>query len=164
MAVMLICFWGMAVVFGGIGGGLLYYYFQQRRKAQTSSGWPATEGKIVRSWVKTSTSWDSDYRTRTTAYYPAVQYEYTVLGKTYTGSRISFGGTAGKSTRRAAEAALEGYPVGASVTVYYNPHNPQDAVLERTMHGGPLMLIVGATFGASAVCLFLTSLLLAFSK
>ncbi len=61
---------------------------------------------------------------------PSVAYEYMLDGKTFCGKRISL-----------AEVIPEGeietipnrYPMGASVTVYYDPANPCQAVLERDL-------------------------------
>jgi ABC-type multidrug transport system fused ATPase/permease subunit len=63
--------------------------------------------------------------------YAAVAYEFTANGRTVRGSRIGIG-----DDNRGADAAptVARYPVGAAVTVYYDPNNPTHCVLER---GGP---------------------------
>jgi hypothetical protein len=57
-----------------------------------------------------------------------VRYEYRVDGKRYTGDRVSLGEDLGNF--QVAET-LARYPVGATVTVYYDPAKPTQAVLER---------------------------------
>ncbi len=155
MTLAILWFGCSALIFGMAGAALLYTYFQQRGEARASAGWPATEGKIIHTEVRASSSGDS----LNTVYYPQIRYEYSVLGQTYTGSQITFGGTPAKNTLREAKKALAAYPYGASVTVYYNPENPQDAVLKRTLRGGALMLTLGSVFILSAGCLILAGLL-----
>jgi hypothetical protein len=57
-----------------------------------------------------------------------VTYEFKVDGKTRKGSRVSIGEDLGNV--EVAETLIR-YPAGADVTVYYNPNNPEQAVLER---------------------------------
>ncbi len=162
MAFGVLCFGSFVLIFGAVAAWLLFTYFQQRRKAGESAGWPATQGKIVLSTVKASTtrhSTDSGMWVERTSYFPKVQYEYSVMGKTYTGGRIAFGASKGFSSRAGAEKVLERYPVGATVTVYYNPDNPADAVLEREMRGGGSLLFVGFAFALATACLLFAALL-----
>jgi hypothetical protein len=68
-----------------------------------------------------------------------VQYSYEVKGERYEGNRITpglqWGGTG-------AEKVIDRYPVGARVTVYYDPKNPSEALLERNPPGYVLWLWV----------------------
>lgn len=57
-----------------------------------------------------------------------IHYEYRVNGKRYTGKRVSLGEDLGDHD---VAGMLDRYPLGSSVTVYYNPANPAEAVLER---------------------------------
>lgn len=139
-----------------------FFYFQQRRKAEASAAWPATQGKIVRSWVRTESSWDTDTGT-TYSYFPEVRYEYEVMGQKYEGKNISFGGSVGSSSRAYAEKVIAQYPADKEVTVYYNPEKPSEAVLERGMRGGTLLLILGGVLGLLAACTFLVGLITAIS-
>jgi hypothetical protein len=61
------------------------------------------------------------------AQYPVVLYSYQVGGRSYQGSLIAPGLEVG---RTGAPARLAVYPTGSQVTVYYNPNDPSDAVLE----------------------------------
>ena len=157
-----LCFGSFILVFGAVSAWLIYTYFQQRRKAGESIAWPATQGKIVVSTVKESVTrhdTDNGMWVERTTYYPEVRYEYSVLGKTYTGRRIAFGASKGFSTSAGAEKALERYPVRATVTVYYNPDNPADAVLEREMRGGASLLLIGIAFALATACLLFAGLI-----
>jgi Protein of unknown function (DUF3592) len=62
---------------------------------------------------------------------PAVEYEFRVGKRTIQGTRIGIGDDAGGANL---EATLKRYPVGATVTVYYDSADPRQCVLER---GGP---------------------------
>jgi hypothetical protein len=60
-----------------------------------------------------------------------VIYSYRVDDARFMSSRVSF--TAADSTNRAdAEQGAARYPVGKAVQVFYNPGDPQQAVLEPT--------------------------------
>ncbi len=61
---------------------------------------------------------------------PHVEYEYSVENKQYRGKRISLAEIISGSE---IEAVLERYPVGAVVTVYYDPNNPNNSLLERDL-------------------------------
>jgi len=157
-----LCFGTFILVFGAAAAWMLYTYFQQRREAGESASWPATQGKIVLSAVTETTTTDNSNDgtwTERTFYFPKVRYEYSVLGKTYTGDRIAFGASKGFSTIAGAEKVLERYPEDATVTVYYNPNNPADAVLEREMRGGTSLLIVAIAFALATACLFFAALI-----
>ena len=77
-------------------------------------------------------------------YYPVLQYEYAVGAATYQGRRWSFAQPAG--TQESAQAVVDRYPVGKAVTVYYDPKNPSSSVIERTMQGVWIILLVGGVF------------------
>jgi hypothetical protein len=114
------------LVIGGIG------YFLHRRNQQSmayrqsTQTWLNTTGTILMSSVQSSHSGRS-YST-----YPVVVYSYAVNGQSYQSQRIK----AGEQFLNAriagqAQATVARYPIGASVTVYYNPANPAESALER---------------------------------
>jgi len=74
---------------------------------------------------------------------PVVDYEFSVGGRTMRGNRISIGEDSGGANT---EATLRRYPVGATVTVFYDPANPKNCVLERGIPEGVgkgLVILVG---------------------
>lgn len=83
---------------------------------------------------------------KSTSYVLDIKYSYKVLGQSYENNQFSFGseGT-GYDTRKKAEGILAKYPIGNQVTIYYDPNNPQQAVLERKYDstGAILAVIVG---------------------
>lgn len=60
--------------------------------------------------------------------YPVVMYQYRVNGTDYQSRKISPGMEWGGS---GAPAVVARYPTGSQVSVYYNPDNPTEALLER---------------------------------
>ncbi len=114
------------LVIGGIG------YFLHRRNQQSmayrqsTQTWLNTTGTILMSSVQSS------YSGRSHSTYPVVVYAYSVNGQSYQSQRIKAGEqflnvrVAGQ-----AQATVARYPIGASVTVYYNPSNPAESALER---------------------------------
>ena len=86
-----------------------------------------------------------------TLYYPEVRYEYEVFGQIYSGQQISFGANTGYSNQRKTQEILAKYPLGANITVYYDPNAPENAVLERHV-GGKVALIIGILFSLIAIC------------
>lgn len=118
----------MSLVFIAIGGGLLYYARRISAKARQSLTWPAAEGVISHSAVllqmqESSSSNDSP------TYKADVTYRFKVRGRDYSSERITL--VDFSSTSRRAQGIVERYRDGAPVTVYYNPVDPSDAVLER---------------------------------
>jgi len=138
------------LIFGIIGGVMLFKYFQDRKKAEASQSWSSASGRITESYVRRADSVDSEGYSQT-HYYPEVRYEYDLLGATFTGDKIAFGGNTGYGSPKKAQETSIKYPVGAGVTVYYDPNNREDAVLERRV-GGKVFLIVGIVFSLVALC------------
>ena len=84
-----------------------------------------------------------------------IVYEYSVGGQKLRNNRVSIGEDLGNF--QVAETIAK-YPVGAIVTVYYNPRHPKEAVLERDLPKGlwgclgigtaiVLAIVFGSAFG-----------------
>lgn len=136
-------YWMLVFLLGGLiamGKGSYDAY-----QALRSDTWSTVEGKIVSSSIT-----KVKHPGETPAYYPDIQYVYQVEGKVYTGNRI-FWGEFGSGSPSSAQAVVNNYKVGMSVTVYYDPRNPANAILERgarwasfaLLFGGLLFSIVG---------------------
>lgn len=136
------------LIFGIIGAVMLVKYFKDKKKSEESQAWSATSGRITEAYVRESQSRDEDGFT-TTTYYPEVRYLYQVMGTEYSGKRVAFGGDVGGNRNKATERIAQ-YPVGKTVSVYYDPNDYEEAVLERRM-GGKGMLIIGVVFTLIAV-------------
>lgn len=108
-------------------GGLVYFLYKrsQQRVAyrQAAQAWRSAEGKILMSSVQ---------RTHQGNSYPVVVYQYEVNGNQYQSQTIQ----AGEQFLNAhivgqAQETVQRYPIGKTVTVYYNPDNPAESALER---------------------------------
>jgi hypothetical protein len=107
------------------------------RQAQS---WTAATGTVVRSQMETHRHRFQN-EPETVEDVPAVEYEFTAGDRKVRGSRIGIGDDSGGAN---SDATLARYPLGASVTVYYDPHNPAHCTLER---GGPKDLKAGGCIG-----------------
>ena len=140
------------MIFAGIGAFLLYKSNQSRKQAGASQSWPSTIGQITEAHVNRSTSTDSEGDT-SYSYSPAVLYTYQVAGQTHSGKNITFGFTTGYGNSSKAEAVIARYPIGSQVTVYYDPANPGEAVLERKAGGSTASLVLGIIFLVVGLCI-----------
>src|ERR1051325_1381823 len=86
----------------------------------------------------------------TRLYRPLVEYSFEVRGEPFSGKRISLI-TINTSFKSMAETEARQFVVGAKVTVYFNPSDPRQCVLDRR---GPkddsgaliVMALAGAAF------------------
>ena len=92
------------------------------RNADTSKHWPGVQGHMVSVtlWGKRNIAGKSEDAERLT-----VSYRYEVDGKAFDGNRIAFYTLMYPETVRFAED----HPQNSDVTVFYDPNNPQNAVL-----------------------------------
>ena len=104
--------------------------------------WPKVRGNVVESFIE---GWTSDSGPS-----PVVRYRYLVAGKTYESSQFSYHFVSG--TLSYAEKVVRTYPVGSSVDVYYDPTDPNSAVLEPgKSHGWIWFFVGGLAFVAIAI-------------
>ena len=120
-------------------------------RAHEARGWSSTTGTVVHSQVQTERRGGrrSDLRRD---YYANVGTEFTAGGVVDTAWRVGL--TRGADRPEVARAVAARYPVGARVTVFYDPARPWDAVLERDARG------VSPVRGAVGLALALGSLVL----
>jgi hypothetical protein len=145
----------MSLVFIAIGLGMLYYARSLSAKAQQSLSWPSTEGVISHSAVLLQMRDTSD-STSTTTYKADVAYRYKVRGRDYSSDRLTLADFS--STARRAQGIVGRYADGAPVTVYYNPVDPSDAVLERGGTSGiGVLYLIGGVFAAAGLLFFFGS-------
>lgn len=111
---------GLISIAVGLASGVYLLWTLIRQRA--SKRWPATRGEILESGIEE----DSD------GWAPHVRYAYAVGGKHYANERLYFH-LATRSTEHDARRHLTPYPVGKTVSIYYNPLKPEDAVLDTRM-------------------------------
>lgn len=131
-------------------------------RALRSASWPSVDGVVVSSGVEQVV--DASGRR---VVVPAVRYHYEIpdrgdhLGREL---RVAYGWSRARPGRRTLAAEMDSatataarYPVGKSVRVSYDPHDPASAVLEPGMHDfdftAPMMSIIVLVIGLG--CLWL---------
>jgi hypothetical protein len=129
---------------------------RERRKLQT---WQQTAGRVLSTDIheeKRSTGrmgFMLDIR-RITVYVPVVNYAYQVGNRDYQSGRIKFDWQGNWAVRSLGEAqtVLNDYPASKEVTVFYDPTNPAQAVLEREQSAAGMLAVrwVGVAFLAAA--------------
>ena len=132
--------------------------------------WPSAAGKVVASHAEVRetrviySDREDGYRTEQRNYANIV-YEYAVAGTRLRNNRVSIGEDRGNF--QVAETIAK-YPVGAIVTVHYNPLHPKEAVLERDLPKGlwgclgigtavVLAIVFGGVFGLNRLSGFLSA-------
>ncbi len=69
-----------------------------------------------------------------------VQFRYSVGGREFTGHRRTFADGNFSNRRQNVQSFAEQFVVGKSVEVFYNPNDPSDSALDRTLSGLPLVM------------------------
>lgn len=115
------------LIIGGVG----YYLYKRNKQSmaqrQDAQNWASTTGTVLMSSVQSSRSSSGGYST-----YPVVVYQYEVNGKTHQSQSIRVGDKYLKvNVSWQAQETVNKYPIGAKVTVYYDPNNPAECALER---------------------------------
>ena len=119
-----------------VAAWLFNYQRKQRAMAEAAKQWPSTEGAITASYVGTRTT---DTEGVSEIDVANVSYSYRAGGKDYHSNRVVWGGNLEGSKVRAFVAAN---PVGGRVTVYYDPQNPESAILLRDRTGNIIFLLI----------------------
>lgn len=132
-----------ALIIAGLALTWLGCYFIY--KGYESRSWPQVLGTITASYAEQQTRRPSDTgHTSSFVYVARVRYSYKADGRNYTNDEIGFGGNQYTSKRKyKTENYLKQFPVGESVTVYYNPENHAQSVLTQGITGGSLLILAG---------------------
>ena len=114
---------GLMALFAALTDYYMVQYISDERKAEKdASQWPSVNGTVLSARLVSHGS------IRYRADFPEISYSYEVGGKVYKSKHIAAGGEMGGV---GAQSVLDRYPVSSQVTVYYDPKNPKDAVLEK---------------------------------
>ncbi len=121
-------------------------------EAHATADWPAVVGAVVSAEVSAPDQEQMMWRV-------TVGYRYEVDGVVYRSTRWDVNGPLEVRTREQAESLLGRYPVGGAVSVYWNPEQPGQAVLEPGGSGrgwagvgfGLLLLVIGVREAAKRV-------------
>lgn len=116
-------------VVGLIALALIRSGLSARKTALESQSWPSVRGRVVDAKViRTANSSNS-----TISYSPSITYEYEVRGEHYRSSTLSFAGNMQPADSGYAQSVVSHYMTYPDVVVYYNPANPTQAALDRTV-------------------------------
>jgi ankyrin repeat protein len=130
------------ILIGGVCLTPLAYELYYSTKRRASLSWPQVTGTISRTGVTGRGSiFGSSIKAK-------VIYLYEVHGVSHVGTRTGFDQVT-YATEKQAQAALTAYPVNSPVTVYFDPANPESAVLTREYHSIRRLLVF--LYGALAV-------------
>lgn len=139
-----------ALIFSIVGLVMFCVGVKEVWESNASKAWPATQGKVLSSFVRSPRGGSK------ALYTPIVQYEFAVGGAKFASQRVSFGSY--QSSRSSdAGTVVARYPVGAEVTVYFNANDPADSVLEPGTEMTNLLLpLLGLVFASAGFWLFRT--------
>ncbi len=101
---------------------IAYSVFKNMTQGNKSRHWQETTVTIIKSQVR------ADHAGRGTSFIPDVSYHYQHNGKTYRGNRIKIWGS-GEITHSAAEKVCQKYALNTTHKGYFDPENPDQAVL-----------------------------------
>lgn len=117
--------------------GLLWYGINSAKKSMEASKWPSVIGTITKLYLGENSSGDG------TTYKVEVEYRYSVVGQTYTSSRLAFGYDWYSNNMRKHQNIFHKLENVKSVKVRYNPQNPAISTLSFGIHKSiRLMLII----------------------
>jgi hypothetical protein len=143
----------MALFFMAIPVSLAGVILWKGIQVHHAAAWPSTRGRIVKSTLRAQHRRHQGDVTQASNV-ADVEYEFTLGNRVFRGTRIGIGEIAGA---RLAET-LNHYSLGATVPVYYDPKNPENALLERDppVPVGWLYAIAAAIFlvGLAVLALF----------
>jgi hypothetical protein len=127
-----IVFWLFTAFLLGLGLLGLVQAIREWQRARSRLRWPTTTGKVVASTAEAR--WNPEL----VDYW--LEYAYTVGNQTYTSKTIGFGGALRpRSDKERIE--LQAYRVDSPVVVYYNPQNPQEAVIKRDIPWSQILIL-----------------------
>ncbi len=147
----------VAVVCLAVGIAMTVFFgLPMYRQAQASLNWPTTTGTIQTSEITKS------FQKNKTKYSPSVSYAYEVDGTPRTSNFIWASGGDSSSDKSKQQAVVDKYPVGSAVKVFYDPENPEFAILEPgitstnyiVLGGGGAILLAGVIMALVTVVQF----------
>ncbi len=137
-------------------------FVRGRRLASASTRWPTVAGivttsDVIEEAIEDKDNDDKSLIRKTYRYQVDLRYAYKLDKRDYVGTEANWGGTAIYGLREVAEKAASQYRPGQPVTVYYDPEQPGNAVLEPDNRQGSLALLI-----AAAICVVVGGAFLAF--
>jgi hypothetical protein len=121
--------------------GVLFFdgFMAHNTAKQYESGkYPAVTGTVTHSEVRTHTGSKGGK-----SYEAVINYRFEVGGQRFAGSRLRYNQVSGGWNQ--ANSLVAAHPTGAAVEVFYNPENPQDALLSPGVGGADFILVLFLT-------------------
>ncbi|MBF0272033.1 MAG: DUF3592 domain-containing protein [Magnetococcales bacterium] len=139
--------------------GVIFFviFIQPILKYAESSNWPHTEGVIVQSGMKPDGAmffnWFPLYRVE-------IVYRFKSGDTEYSGNQIETDPQAALFLfERFAQVTVDRYPVGKTVQTFYNPNNPSEAFIARTVLPG-----IGFFWVIGSLVIFLVAAIIIWNK
>ena len=129
------------IIFIVVGVACLGVAAHQVTLGGQSKSWAITKGVIISSYVDGVAS---NAPHSGSNYMPNVKYKFQAEGADHVGDKVSLGATKSYSKKSMAKKVTEKYPVKKIVTVYYEPMNPQNSVIETGADYPYIVMFVGA--------------------
>ncbi len=119
---------GLGIVVAGllfiaVGVGLVTSARRTAKRSRASLSWPTVPGTVRASDVLTT------YHDHTRYDRGSVLYQYVVGGTTYWSDTVSLSAVGVAGDLQRARETVSRHPVGSEVVVYYDPDDPEAAVL-----------------------------------
>ncbi len=136
---------GISALFLAVGLLTLVAGVGQWRAGRAAAGWPATAGQVIANETVRATQHG---RSVTVFDAPRIAYRYTVAGRVYESDRVSPAALPVRAASAEGRRRAAAYPLGAAVTVYYDPADPTRSLLERppqtaALRNGGLLALLG---------------------
>jgi len=130
-----------ALFLGGLGIYLIIFSQRYRMVNQESRSWSKSKGVIIENELITELTPKGKI-----SYIPVVKYIFLANHRMIQGRKICVGRPHQFSRQKKARQLLDAYPPSCKVNVFFNPHNPEEAVLEQFIYNPQQCLILGTIF------------------
>ena len=107
-------------------------YWSHQQQADAASHFEPVLATILSSKVTQHNQTDATTGGPIRTYAPLIHYRYGVNGPYFESKRFSYLGP-GNRGKEDVEQIVARYPVGSEQTAYYNPDNPAESVLHKSM-------------------------------
>jgi len=129
---------------------IILFFYLLSMSFQTKK-WPETLGIIIESKLCESSS-SGEYNTK--SYKAKIRYSYIINNKEYHSTRVFWGSWIEIETPNPAKRIIKKYPSNMKVTVYYNPFNPKQSVLETGVNSVIYRILIAVVIVISLLIYF----------
>ena len=129
----------VVVMFFLTGIWFIYLGISELHLSRASYRWPSVTGQVVGGEIAYTSDTDAP-----PTYTPIITYEYVASDRRYTSQQVSISSGSYHAESDAVQV-INTYPINSQVTVYYDPDQPDFAVLELKTSGYGV-LIAGFIF------------------